>query len=472
MVARVLPSMRRKLAQAKRVIASGQLEAVPAAWRSHVREALAAEIEAMRAVELPSLDAAALVQHLDACLALGLRGQVEHFRLFVPYLVGVHGLHTACQRLLGWSEVETMTLLQGLSSSTSAPTRELRALAALLADRPAARAVIEQAPADVVDRLDQADAEVASALRRWLDSWGFGCVGYDPGLPTLAEQPQRVAELVRDLLSAPAPSDQEAARQRVIAAAREELDPAGQKELAAALARAESVYPLREENLIYTDSLPGGLLRQAAGEVGRRLQQARVLRRHLDAVYLELDELRAFASAPADLAARADRRRREVKWVRANPGPLSYGPPEPAPPDLRGLPEPARLLNGAILWAVAAEMRPPPERQADGGLSGIGASAGRYQGRVRVVRHLGELPRLQPGEVLVCPITTPSWTVYFSRTGALVTDGAGVLSHAAIVAREHDVPAVVATGHATTSLRDGMEVIVDGRKGTVEVLAS
>lgn len=77
--------------------------------------------------------------------------------------------------------------------------------------------------------------------------------------------------------------------------------------------------------------------------------------------------------------------------------------------------------------------------------------------------------RVQAGEVLVCPITNPAWSVLFGRVGAMVTDAGGALSHAAIVAREHNVPAVLSTVNATTVLRDGQVVTVDGTSGTVEV---
>lgn len=467
-VARVLPSMRRKLARAAEVIATGQLEATTAAWEEHVRADLAGEIAALRAVALPTLRGPALVAHLDACMALAERAQVEHFRLFVPYLVGVYRLHLVCRKHLGWDEVESMTLLSGLSKSSSAPSRALRFIAERLSQRPGARAVIERASHDVLEELAEVDPEGASALDGWIDRWGFGCVGFDPGRATLAEQPRRLAELLRDLLDAARPVDAESARQRAIAGARTRLAGGARAAFDAALARAEIVYPLREENLVYTDALPGGLIRRAALEVGRRLVDAGCLRRAEDVAYLRLAELRAFAAPPSDLADRVTRRRRELRWARANPGPPSYGPALPPPPDVRGLPGPARLLNGAVLWAMESEMRPPPTFVAGDVLRGIGASAGTYRGRVRVVRSVDELHLLRPGEVLACPITTPSWSVYFSRAGALVTDSGSVLSHAAVIAREHGVPAVVATGCATRELTDGVEVVVDGRRGTVE----
>jgi pyruvate,water dikinase len=77
--------------------------------------------------------------------------------------------------------------------------------------------------------------------------------------------------------------------------------------------------------------------------------------------------------------------------------------------------------------------------------------------------------RLRSGDVLVCPITSPVWSVLFPNVGGLVTDTGGVLSHPAIIAREYRVPAVVATGNATDLLHDDQIVTVDGTAGRIEV---
>jgi phosphoenolpyruvate synthase/pyruvate phosphate dikinase len=103
---------------------------------------------------------------------------------------------------------------------------------------------------------------------------------------------------------------------------------------------------------------------------------------------------------------------------------------------------------------------------ADAAVTGIAASAGSYTGPVRVIRNEAEFDRLRPGDVLVCPITSPVWSVLFPSVGALVTDTGGILSHAAIIAREYGVPAVVATGNGTSAWRDGQVVTVDGAAGT------
>jgi pyruvate,water dikinase len=102
-------------------------------------------------------------------------------------------------------------------------------------------------------------------------------------------------------------------------------------------------------------------------------------------------------------------------------------------------------------------------------IHGHAASAGRYTGTVRVIAGETEFSKIRPGDVVVCPITSPVWSVVFPSIGALVTDTGGILSHPAIIAREYRIPAVVGTGNATGLLHDGQAVTVDGSAGTVRV---
>jgi pyruvate,water dikinase len=109
------------------------------------------------------------------------------------------------------------------------------------------------------------------------------------------------------------------------------------------------------------------------------------------------------------------------------------------------------------------------EQSCSGSISGIAAASGRYTGPVRVIAHETEFHRIRPGDVLVCPITSPVWSVLFASVGALVTDSGGILSHSAIIAREYGIPAVVATGNGTALLQDGQIVTVDGAAGIVSL---
>ena len=100
-------------------------------------------------------------------------------------------------------------------------------------------------------------------------------------------------------------------------------------------------------------------------------------------------------------------------------------------------------------------------------VQGLAASAGRASGVVRVLQSPDQGDRLQAGEVLVAPMTSPDWVPTMRRAAAIVTDGGGMTCHAAIVSRELGVPAVVGARNATTVLRDGELVTVDGAQGTV-----
>lgn len=108
------------------------------------------------------------------------------------------------------------------------------------------------------------------------------------------------------------------------------------------------------------------------------------------------------------------------------------------------------------------------EQKVGDTLTGIPASAGQYTGPVRVILDENQFHKIQPGDVMVCPMTSPVWSVLFPSIGALVTDTGGLLSHPAIIAREYRIPAVVATGNATSLLQDGDVVTVDGTTGKVE----
>ena len=103
----------------------------------------------------------------------------------------------------------------------------------------------------------------------------------------------------------------------------------------------------------------------------------------------------------------------------------------------------------------------------DGVLRGTPASTGRVTGTARIVHSEADFHLLEPGDIVVCPGTRPSWSVIFPMIGGLVADAGGSLSHPAIIAREYGIPAVVAAVGATETIRDGDVITVDGREGTV-----
>jgi rifampicin phosphotransferase len=132
-----------------------------------------------------------------------------------------------------------------------------------------------------------------------------------------------------------------------------------------------------------------------------------------------------------------------------------------------------RLVSQAIPWYAERifEAAHSSRRQATatGHLDGVAAAPGRYRGPARIIGGERGFDKLRTGDVVVCPIASPVWSVVFPAIGALVTDSGGILSHPAIIAREHGIPAVVATGNATELIHHGQQVTVDGTAGIVEL---
>jgi pyruvate, water dikinase len=103
-------------------------------------------------------------------------------------------------------------------------------------------------------------------------------------------------------------------------------------------------------------------------------------------------------------------------------------------------------------------------------LNGVAASGGVVRGKARVVTTSADLPSVEPGEILVCRITAPSWAPVFSKIAAAVSDIGGIMAHTAIVSREYGLPAVVGTGFATQRIKTGDLIEVNGDEGVVTLL--
>ena len=106
----------------------------------------------------------------------------------------------------------------------------------------------------------------------------------------------------------------------------------------------------------------------------------------------------------------------------------------------------------------------------EGELKGMAASPGLVEGPARVIFSPDQIGEIQQGEILVAPLTAPSWAPIFGKIQATVTDTGGMMSHAAIVCREYGLPAVTGTGFATTNIKTGQRIRVDGNNGVVTII--
>ncbi len=143
--------------------------------------------------------------------------------------------------------------------------------------------------------------------------------------------------------------------------------------------------------------------------------------------------------------------------------------PPPAlgePPDV--VTEPFTIM----LWGITSDSIGMWLGGADetGGLNGFAASPGVAEGPARVIQSADQIGEIQEGEILVAPLTAPSWAPVFNKIGATVTDIGGMMSHAAIVCREYGLPAVTGTAFGTKTITTGQRIRVNGSEGTVEIL--
>ena len=182
-------------------------------------------------------------------------------------------------------------------------------------------------------------------------------------------------------------------------------------------------------------------LRRTLLEMGRRLAEAGVLDAPEDVFHLLFAELERVAGVwppPPALAAEL----RAAALMRAE--------------------RRAELADTPLMDNSLATAATPV---GDALLAGTPGSPGVAEGPVRVVREAAQFGTLRPGEVLVAPYTNPSWTPLFGRAAAVIVDTGSAASHAAIVAREYGIPAVMGAGDATSRLSDGQRVRVDGSRG-------
>lgn len=191
-----------------------------------------------------------------------------------------------------------------------------------------------------------------------------------------------------------------------------------------------------EWQLVATGSLRHAFLRR-----GTHLADRDVIADPLDVLFLTPDE---YDSPPDDARELVTERRAEF--------------------DLWALRQPPLVIGGPSSDVSVAPSTGP--------LPGTGVSSGTVTATARVITDLAEADRFQPGDVLVCVMTSPPWTPLFGDAAAVVTETGDIQSHPSIAAREYGIPCVVGVARATTLIADGSTITVDGDAGTVSTASA
>jgi pyruvate,water dikinase len=263
--------------------------------------------------------------------------------------------------------------------------------------------------------------------------------------PTLAESPESVIGLVRVLVDQPRGEDRGSRSERALARLLTHPLLRGARARARMtrwVRAAQQGMAFREDSHFYfTASLPA--LRRSLLEIGARLRKAGVVDEPFDVFHLRMEEVREIDDVEAMPAEQVQRLRSLVRARAAKRA------------ELTGV----RMVDPARVFL--------PKNTGNALVTGTPASAGTATGTARIIRDTADFHRLGSGDVLVCPYTNPSWTPLFQRAAAVVVDTGAVASHAAIVAREYGIPAVMGSGTGTTTIKDGDRITVDGGTGRV-----
>ena len=307
--------------------------------------------------------------------------------------------------------------------------------------------------------------EIVAAIAQYLATYGHQGYSFDFVEPTQTEDPSGLLATLKAMVG---DKDYDPEHQRVKATAIREKK---FKEISALLSDLEYWqfrhrlwmalrYAYLREEVAFLFGYSWSILRPMAFELGHRLVEAGTFVNAEDTFYLVTEELNQAIEARAsgtalprlgELAAQ----RRELREARKK-----HRPPTVVPPEARGNEQLAR----AIMLSEILD-----NDDSSDTMRGFAVSSGLVTGRASVVLGPAEFDRMEPGSILVAPLTTPAWTQLFAHAAGLVTDTGSLLAHGSIVAREYGIPAVLGVGNGTERIAHGQLITIDGDAGTVVI---
>ena len=378
-----------------------------------------------------------------------------------------------CELFEGATTLDALRLTQGFDNKTMEGDRALWRLSRFARTTPEVHAILSgHTPGEVISALEKSAAsrQFLADLRAWLAYYGQRLnSAFALGEPSWIEDPTTAIQNLQAYVAMPdlrpemEPAALAAEREKSVAEALTKLAGYPQPIVArfeTLLKAAQVAAIVHEDHNFWIDQRLFYHVRRVILEFGGRLAKAGVLDAVNDVFYLKPDELQNNRDVPM---------KRLVQERKAEMERFSH---VILPPMLGTMPAFEMTDGGSMVRALfKGEMSPANTSNNDmNKVKGSPGSAGVARGTARVIHSLAEAGKLQPGDVLVTVSTEPPWTPLFATASAVVTDSGGVLSHSAVVAREYRIPAVVGTGNATTTFKDGQLIEVDGNAGIVRVV--
>jgi pyruvate,water dikinase len=441
-------------------------------WDEQVKPNSIAIQRALQSEDPDSMSDEELLDYLERCRQNVQDRIYDHHQFNSAALITVGDFMVHGARWTGLGMSELLELMRGSTRVSAGESAERDALIAALRESEEARALLDSGrdAGEVLGELQRLPEPVGLAAREYVELVGHRTAdGFDIAEPVVLEKPELLLASLRHDFAADVAGEAELgpATERV-----RSLVPEGEREhFDELLAEARLTYRLRDERGIYNDIWAWGLMRRAVLAAGGRLAARGRLDNPEQLLYAGYEEMRALLGSGDDPSAAelAERAQRHAANASVETPAYLGDPPQPPPP-LDGLPEPAARAMAAIGTAIGALFENSDAPNEERLVRGIPASPGVYEGTARVIAGPDELDRITQGDVLVTASTSEAFNLALPLLGAIVTNSGGLLSHAAIVAREYGIPSVVGTREATTIVPDGARVRVDAGAGEVAVI--
>ncbi|OFV91205.1 MAG: hypothetical protein A3H95_00055 [Acidobacteria bacterium RIFCSPLOWO2_02_FULL_64_15] len=462
----------------------------PEYYRKYINE-IVRNIKALQIDKADSLPIAKLLAHVKKAEQMNQRAWEIHFILMYP-ADGLYLEFEAYCKNLGLAEKDFVTLLKGFEGMPAKTDEELWKLAQLAAQT-GLKALFLKTQGDALMKALEKKPAGKSWLKRFtafLNTYGnrISAAHLDVLFPTWKEDPGPVLDTIKSYFRRmddgwnfdKARADVIKKRNDAIKAFEAKLqrekkfDEKAMKEFRRFLKVAQQIYAYQEDHGFYIDQGCTAALHYSLMAAGRRLRKLGLLAQPEDVFYLTYHELVEILSdlirsekigahhyqtlTPVLVEERKQDRAQNAADADA---PLTVG----AVPQT--MTDPIAIKVFGIIDDV---LHPKGEKEVVERLEGFPGAPGKVEGPARVIMNFEDFPSLQAGEILVCPYTGTAWTPLFLKISAVVTDTGGMLTHAAIAAREYGIAAVVGTRKATNSIRNGDIIRVDGDNGIVEVV--
>ena len=453
-------------------------------YQKYIKEVIS-NLDTLNGVDTDKLIFPHLLEHLRRAERLNRRNWEIHFILMYPADAVYFMFEEYCKKH-GLEEKDLVIMLRGFQSIATQTDEELWNLA-LFADKCGIKNLLLGTPSDqLLEKLRK-----TPDARTWLDKFNHFLSIYgnrvvaahlDITTPTWKEDSTPVLDTIKSYYARidsgwdfyKAKDDVKVHREKAIKDFKSKLKDEGEKaQFRKMLKAAQGVYAFQEDHGFYIDQGSTAALRNAIIACGKRLFRRNLIESIEDVSYLTFHELVEIMEALiynekitkyhyGALVPNLVRERKEDARLSADAdAPLTFG----------NIPEKMTDPIGIKVFGIIDDiLHPKGEKEVEERLEGFPGAPGVVEGPARVIVDYKDFQKVKAGEILVCPYTGTAWTPLFVKIGGVVTDTGGMLTHAAIAAREYGIPAVVGTWNATNSINDGDTIKIDGNVGIVEVI--